>query len=151
MAEKITSTRRIEWDAMHRIPGHKGVCRAFHGHRYAAEITCSRDELDDNGMVIDFSIVKDTVGKWICSNLDHTAILSKHDNDPAVEHILKCNENLGKPVYLIDGAPTAENIAKEIANAAKRLLEPYRISVVKITIWETPNCFATWTSDEASQ
>ena len=151
MAERITSTRRIEWDAMHRIPGHQGACRAFHGHRYAAEITCSREMLADDGMVIDFGIVKETVGKWIFDNLDHTGILSKHDNDPAVEHIMKSNAASGRPVYVIDGAPTAENIAKEIAAAARRLLQSHKIAVVKITVWETPNCFATWTSDEAGR
>jgi hypothetical protein len=32
---------------------------------------------------------------------------------------------------------------------AKRLLEPHQVKVAKITVWETPNCFASRTSDEA--
>lgn len=54
----ITCTRRLEWDAMHRIPRHESKCRAFHGHRYAAEITCLAPELDSPGRVVDFGVVK---------------------------------------------------------------------------------------------
>ena len=57
----ITCTRRLEWDAMHRIPRHESKCAAFHGHRYAAEITCSAPELDDLGRVVDFGVVAQRV------------------------------------------------------------------------------------------
>ena len=32
-------TRRLEFDAGHRIPNHQSQCRHLHGHRYALEIT----------------------------------------------------------------------------------------------------------------
>ena len=32
-------TRRLEFDAGHRIPNHISQCRHLHGHRYAIEIT----------------------------------------------------------------------------------------------------------------
>ena len=50
--------RRHEWDAMHRIPLHESKCKAFHGHRYAAEITCQAEQLDHLGRVVDFSVIK---------------------------------------------------------------------------------------------
>ncbi|MDP2056292.1 MAG: 6-carboxytetrahydropterin synthase, partial [Thiobacillus sp.] len=34
-------TRRLEFDAGHRIPNHASQCRHLHGHRYALEITLS--------------------------------------------------------------------------------------------------------------
>ena len=34
-------TRRLEFDAGHRIPHHASQCRYMHGHRYAIEITLS--------------------------------------------------------------------------------------------------------------
>ncbi len=57
-------TRRLEFDAGHRIPDHKSQCRHLHGHRYAIEITLSGDIINKagdaaNGMVMDFSQVKD--------------------------------------------------------------------------------------------
>ena len=45
-AKSIAIVQRLEWDAMHRIPGHEGVCKAYHGHRYAAEISVTADKLD---------------------------------------------------------------------------------------------------------
>ena len=32
-------TTRMEFDAGHRIPGHKSTCKNLHGHRYALEVT----------------------------------------------------------------------------------------------------------------
>ena len=32
-------TRRLEFDAGHRIPNHQSQCRHLHGHRYALEVT----------------------------------------------------------------------------------------------------------------
>ena len=35
----ISVTRRLEFDAGHRIPDHRSQCRNLHGHRYVLEIT----------------------------------------------------------------------------------------------------------------
>ena len=35
----LTITRKLEFDAGHRIPDHKSQCRNLHGHRYTLEIT----------------------------------------------------------------------------------------------------------------
>ena len=56
-------TRRLEFDAGHRIPDHASQCRHLHGHRYALEVTLSgeiikADGLAVNGMVMDFADVK---------------------------------------------------------------------------------------------
>ena len=34
-----TCTRRIEFDAAHRVMEHESKCRHLHGHRYAIEAT----------------------------------------------------------------------------------------------------------------
>ena len=56
-------TRRLEFDAGHRIPDHASQCRHLHGHRYALEVTLSGDIIKAdgvpvNGMVMDFADVK---------------------------------------------------------------------------------------------
>jgi 6-pyruvoyltetrahydropterin/6-carboxytetrahydropterin synthase len=141
----ITCTRRLEWDAMHRIPRHESKCAAFHGHRYAAEITCSAPELDDLGRVVDFGVVAQRVGAWIDSHLDHTALLMKGDPDPAIEALAASNASHGRPVYWMDEAPTAENIAAELGRVAGELLADAGVTVVAVRVWETPNCSANWT------
>ena len=37
----VRITRRLEFDAGHRIPNHASQCRHLHGHRYAIEVTLS--------------------------------------------------------------------------------------------------------------
>jgi 6-pyruvoyltetrahydropterin/6-carboxytetrahydropterin synthase len=138
----VTCTRRLEWDAMHRIPRHESKCAAFHGHRYAAEITCAAPALDALGRVIDFGVVKQVVGGWIDAHWDHTAILM--DGDPEAGPVVEANARLGRPVYLLAGAPTAENIVAELARVATGLLAGTGIEVVRVRLWETPNGSAEW-------
>ena len=142
----LTCTRRLEWDAMHRIPRHESKCRAFHGHRYAAEISCEAPELDDKGRVIDFGVVKEVVGGWIDENWDHTAILMRGDPDPAVEALAGSNAAHGRPVYWLDRPPTAEVIVAELARVASELLREHGVKVVRVRLWETPNGSAEWTA-----
>ena len=142
----ITCTRRLEWDAMHRIPLHESKCRAFHGHRYAAEITCAVPALDALGRVIDFGVVKARVGGWIDQNWDHTAILLRGDPDPAAAALAASNAAHGRPVYWLDAHPTAENIVAELARVAQDLLADSGVTVTRIRLWETPNGSAQWSA-----
>ena len=142
----ITCTRRIEWDAMHRIPRHESKCHAYHGHRYAAEITCAADSLDALGRVIDFGVVKQLVGGWVDQHWDHTAILMTGDDDPAIAALAASNEAHGRPVYWLDASPTAENIVAELGRVATELLAPTGVRVLSIRLWETPNGSAEWTA-----
>lgn len=129
---------------MHRIPRHESKCAAFHGHRYAAELTCLA-ELDDRGRVVDFGVVKERVGGWIDAHWDHTAILMKGDPDPAVAVLATSNAAHGRPVWWMDRPPTAEVIAEELAAIAQGLLADTGVRVVRVRVWETPNGSAEWT------
>jgi 6-pyruvoyltetrahydropterin/6-carboxytetrahydropterin synthase len=140
----ITCTRRLEWDAMHRIPRHESKCRAFHGHRYAAEITCRAETLDALGRVVDFGVIKERVGSWIDQHWDHTAILM--NGDPEAGPLAEANARLGRPVYWLNAPPTAENLVVELAEVAGRLLADTGVRVVAIRLWETPNGTAEWRS-----
>jgi 6-pyruvoyltetrahydropterin/6-carboxytetrahydropterin synthase len=142
--ELLTCSRRFEWDALHRVPGHRGACRAFHGHRYAAEIECD-GTLPSDGMVIDFSVLKSLVGSWINDHWDHTALFWSEDEDLAIDAIKQANSSVGKPIYLLEGPPTAEHIALELAKVAQMLLESHSIFVRSVRVFETPQCSATCT------
>ncbi len=141
----LTVTRRLEWDAAHRIPRHESKCAALHGHRYAAELTATAPALDDRGRVIDFGLVKALVGAWIDEHWDHTALLMRGDQDPVVQAVARSNEAYGRPVYWLDVPPTAENIAAELARVAAELLAHTGVTLTRIRVWETPNCSADWT------
>ena len=51
----VSVTRKLEFDAGHRIPDHRSQCRNLHGHRYVLEVTLAGDIVNspgasDNGM-----------------------------------------------------------------------------------------------------
>src|SRR5574343_1389443 len=77
-------TRRLEFDAGHRIPVHKSQCRHLHGHRYVIEITLTggiiqQDGDAANGMVMDFSEVKHLARETIVDQWDHAFLAYRHD------------------------------------------------------------------------
>lgn len=130
-----TCARSIEFDTAHRLVNHEGLCAHLHGHRYRAEVECAAP-LDAVGRVVDFSIIKERVGGWVAEHWDHATILNNAD-----ALFIELLANIGETrVYRLANNPTAENIAAELLQVAKALLDPVR--VVRVRIWETPNCFA---------
>jgi 6-pyruvoyltetrahydropterin/6-carboxytetrahydropterin synthase len=139
----ITCTRRIEFDAAHRIINHESKCKMLHGHRYALEATfaaaeLSNNELDTLGRVIDFGEIRQVLGSWIDDNLDHNTILSIQD-----QKLGKNISNLtGQKIYYMDETPTAENIAKHIFHdVCPKLFAEKNVKCVAIKLYETPNCY----------
>jgi 6-pyruvoyltetrahydropterin/6-carboxytetrahydropterin synthase len=127
-------TREIDFCYGHRLLNYAGKCRYLHGHNGRAVIAIESDKLDDRGMVLDFSDIKNVVSRWIDENLDHRMLL--HRDDPAVKML----SEMGEPMYLLDTNPTAENIAKLIYDFTASQGFP----IVECHLWETPRCFATY-------
>lgn len=75
----ILCTRRIEFDAAHRVFKHEGKCKHLHGHRYALEATFAAANLDKLGRVVDFAVIKEVLGAWIMEHWDHATILFDKD------------------------------------------------------------------------
>lgn len=131
-------TRIIQWDAAHRVLRHESKCASLHGHRYKAEITCEAP-LDAVGRVVDFGVIKQKVGEWVDEHWDHAAMA--HPDD--VSFISWCEDNSERGVYLMpQGEPTAEHIAEELFAVTARLIGTDGLRVVKVRVWETPNCYA---------
>jgi 6-pyruvoyltetrahydropterin/6-carboxytetrahydropterin synthase len=139
----ITASRKIGFDAAHRVMGHEGKCRFIHGHRYTAVLYAQADELDNLGRVVDFSVLKERVGGWIDEYWDHGAIFNNHDM-PAKRAVMAFMRENQQKVYYIDGNPTAENMADYLLRwVCPLVLKGTGVKVVKVKLWETPNCFAT--------
>lgn len=139
-------TRRLEFDAGHRIPDHKSQCRHLHGHRYALEITLSGEIIDKagdsaNGMVMDFSQVKTVAQEHLVDHWDH-AFLAYRGDTAVVELLRQLPDH---KTVLLDRVPTAENLARI---AFERLDSAYQDSygnhlrLQQIRLYETPNCWA---------
>ena len=139
-------TRRLEFDAGHRIPDHASQCRHLHGHRYALEVTLSgsiikADGAPVNGMVMDFADVKRIANELVVSRWDH-AFLAYRGDSVVIEFLASMP---GHKTIVLDVVPTAENLAAE----AFRILEPAYHDVYgndlrleRVRLYETPNCWA---------
>jgi 6-pyruvoyltetrahydropterin/6-carboxytetrahydropterin synthase len=139
-------TRRLEFDAGHRIPDHRSQCRHLHGHRYAIEITLAGTVLDaagqpENGMVMDFSRVKLIAKEHLVDAWDHAFLV--HSGDDRVVAFLASLP--GHKTVVLERVPTVENLAA----IAFEMLDPhYRASfgnqlrLQRVRIFETPNCWA---------
>ncbi len=139
-------TRRLEFDAGHRIPDHRSLCRHLHGHRYAIEVTVSGDitRMDGNprnGMVVDFSEVKHVVREHIVDQWDH-AFLAYEGDRQIIDFLASLPEHR---TVVLDVVPTAENLAaKAYEILAPRIAElcDKALRLENVRIYETPNCWA---------
>lgn len=142
-------TRRLEFDAGHRIPNHNSQCKHIHGHRYALEITLfgeiiSTEGVSDQGMVMDFSDVKRIAKERVVDCWDHAFLAYR--GDKVLVDFLQSLPN--HKTVLLDCVPTAENLAKvafNLLNDAYRNSFGNQLQLIRVRLYETPNNWADFT------
>jgi 6-pyruvoyltetrahydropterin/6-carboxytetrahydropterin synthase len=139
-------TRRLEFDAGHRIPSHHSKCRHLHGHRYAIEVTLSGNIITDagaeeQGMVMDYSEVKRIANAAVVDLWDHAFLVYRQDVE--VLQFLQSLDN--HKTVVLDSPPTAENLALtafRILDIAYRDTYGNHLRLEQVRLFETPNCWA---------
>ena len=147
----ITITRKLEFDAGHRIPDHKSQCRNLHGHRYTLEVTLvgaviEEEGSSDNGMIMDFSDVKALAKQHLADVWDHAFLA--YEKDTVVREFL--DSIPGHKTVIIDRIPTVENLAQTAFNILKTAYQDRYgtgLRLRKLVLHETPNCWAEITED----
>jgi 6-pyruvoyltetrahydropterin/6-carboxytetrahydropterin synthase len=147
----LTITRKLEFDAGHRIPDHKSQCRNLHGHRYTLEITLTGQVItaegnSDNGMIMDFSDVKAIAKEHLVDVWDHAFLV--YEKDLAVKEFLASLPE--HKTVVIDRIPTVENLAAVafgILKAAFKDRYGTGLHLHKLVLHETPNCWAEIVED----
>ncbi|MCZ4305915.1 6-carboxytetrahydropterin synthase QueD [Zoogloeaceae bacterium G21618-S1] len=144
-------TRRLEFDAGHRIPDHASQCKHLHGHRYVIEITLTGDIIQAegnpaNGMVMDFGDIKRIAKTHLVDPWDH-AFLAYRGDTPIVDFLASLPDH---KTVLLDAVPTAENLV----TIAFRILDTHysdnfgnHLRLERVRLYETPNCWADATRD----
>ncbi|HBC21584.1 MAG TPA: 6-carboxytetrahydropterin synthase QueD [Porphyromonadaceae bacterium] len=78
--------KRFEISAAHRLRlSYDSKCTNLHGHNWVITVECRSRELNSDGMVTDFTRVKETV----MSRLDHAVINDVLDMNPTAENIAR--------------------------------------------------------------
>ncbi len=156
---EISKTMTIEMG--HRLPNHQGKCQNLHGHSYKIEIFVSGQLIDkgpSEGMVVDFSILKEQACKTIDEDFDHKMCLQYTDPilyklipyyQPSVykallkekDYILVTagkftNEDLVQKYVLITKPPTAEILALIWRDILVRRFGTTYLSF-RVKVWET--------------
>lgn len=135
-----TLTKRFELDAGHRLSKHDFDCQNLHGHRYQFEVYVDGEVDSSTGMIVDFAHVKEPV----MEAFDHNFILNKDDPILSIREEIEVQQE--KELYLIEGEPTAENIAEETLDLILQSLtkgEEQRINQIRVELFETPNSSVT--------
>ena len=144
-------TKFIEIDLGHRVTNHKSKCKNLHGHRY--KIVAGVDDkviitkgASDEGMVIDFSDLKEVMMQEIDERLDHGFLLYDQDPFKMFFDTMIVNQPGMKVIY-VPFVPTAENIAKWLFGIVKQKLAERNIFLRYIEVYETPTSTAMYTAE----
>ncbi len=139
-------TRRLEFDAGHRIPNHQGQCRHLHGHRYTIEITLSGDTIRGgdhaaDGMLMDFSEIKRIANEHLIARWDHAFFVYREDKVVA-DFLASLPDHR---TVIFDLTPTVENLARVAFDTLDPLYQDVygnHLRLEKVRLFETPNCWA---------
>ena len=77
-----------DFAAAHFLKDYNGKCENLHGHNYKVYAHVRGAELNEGGMLMDFSKLKSAL-REVCKQLDHTNLndLAVFDNNPSAERI----------------------------------------------------------------
>ncbi len=140
-------TKEIEIDMAHRVPNHKSKCRNLHGHRYKIEVGVDDKKILDagsssEGMVIDFSDLKEVMMEELDVKYDHGLVMYERDEFQMIFAELK--ENHKQKIIFVTFVPTAENLAQWWFIVMKSKLAERGVKIKHVKVWETPTSTATY-------
>lgn len=79
-------SKRIEIGFAHKLSlNYESKCRNLHGHNAVITICCCSEELNESGMVADFSLIKQTIS----DKLDHQYLNDFLDFNPTAENLAR--------------------------------------------------------------
>jgi 6-pyruvoyltetrahydropterin/6-carboxytetrahydropterin synthase len=146
-------TRRLEFDAGHRIPNHDSLCRHLHGHRYALEVTLTGEPIATwgdarQGMLMDFSEVRAIAQRELVDAWDH-AFLAWREDRVVIDFLAQLPQHR---TVVFDEPPTAEHLALAAFTVLERAYTSRYgngLKLERVRLYETPNCWAD--CDRASE
>jgi len=111
------------FSAAHLLAEIGGKCEELHGHNFKVEVTVAAEELNSNGLLIDFRLLKKRLGE-ILEDVDHKYL-----------NTLTSFSGIN---------PSAENIAKYICEEMELKIKTSGVNVARVKIWESENAAVTY-------
>lgn len=128
----------------HTLYEYDGLCRNIHGHSYNLEVTISGEPRNEpghpkDGMVLDFSELKEIVKTQIVNRFDHALMVNRQVPEKQMELLGQTTDR----IIVVDFQPTSENIVIFIAGILQQHL-PVGVNLFSIRLFETVTSFAEW-------
>lgn len=142
----IRITKEFKFEMAHALLGHNGLCKNIHGHSYQLVVTVKgkvKNGTDDpdEGMVVDFTIIKNIVDRLIVKEYDHSLVLwDKMQIDVSQFDFMN-------KLILVPYQPTCENLLLAYAKLIQSEL-PANLELTYLLLRETPNSYAEWFSED---
>ena len=140
----IRVTREFTFEMAHVLWNYDGPCKNVHGHSYRLFVTISGTPVNDitnskNGMVIDFSDLKNIVLTEIVNVFDHAVAVSKDFDRDKMEMLSKTFGN----TVIVNYQPTCENLVADFAFRIKNHM-PAGTRLHSLKLYETAKSYAEW-------
>ena len=119
------------FDSGHWLRNYEGKCANPHGHRFTYQIVIQGEKLNDQGILIDFTNIKQFMKDVIEEKFDHKML------------------NEVPPFDKIN--PTAENLAHSIYVGAYNMISGNPLPVIRrhckvtrVRVYESPDCWSEY-------
>lgn len=111
------------FSASHFLKDYNGKCENLHGHNWKVKVTASSANINEQGIAIDFTILKQFTENCI-NQFDHV-----HLNE--IQQFKHLN-------------PTTENIARIIFDELSKAINNNSVRIKKVTVGETEGNYASY-------
>lgn len=144
----IRISKSFYFEMAHALWNHDGSCRHIHGHSFELLVTIKgspnmQPKHPKNGMVWDFSALKEVIEQEVIRNFDHALLLNADSKNMSETENLQMFDR----VVFVDYQPTCENILLDIVERIKNHL-PADLKLCCLKLSETPFDFAQWYADD---
>lgn len=159
MSTIVEISKRVEFDAGHRVPRHESKCHNIHGHRYvviahACGPIVEEEDASDQGMLVDFSLLKKWLNEKVHDVFDHGFIAYEGDSAAiAASKLVSEIEGQEQKLIIFPYIPTAENLARWIYDEMQPVLQAHfreNLWLSHIEVLETPTSIARYPSTRES-
>lgn len=137
----IRVTKEFRFEMAHALYGYDGPCKNIHGHSYSLSVSIigkvkDKKNHSKNGMVVDFSELKEIVKSNIVDKFDHALVLNAISPHKKFEKVI-----------LVNYQPTCENLLIDFVKKIKPRL-PKNIHLHHLCLRETSTSYAEWYAED---